>query len=140
MNNCSCISRLEYTRDPTKRKMNDRLLMSQVIMYFNDKFLNSFFNIYFFWERERERENKWGRGRDREEDTESEAGSRLWAASTEPDMGLKPMNLEIMTWAKVSCLTDQVTQAPPNDKFFTFIQHFLFYKAPFVHYFIQVSQ
>ena len=29
-------------------------------------------------------------------DTESEAGSRLWAVSTEPDMGLKPTNCEIM--------------------------------------------
>ena len=33
----------------------------------------------------------------REGDTESEAGSRLWAISTEPDAGLEPMNHEIMT-------------------------------------------
>ena len=37
------------------------------------------------------------KGEEREGDTESEAGSRLSAVSTEPDMGLKPMNLEIMT-------------------------------------------
>ena len=30
-------------------------------------------------------------------DTESEAGSRLLAVSTEPDVGLKLMNHEIMT-------------------------------------------
>ena len=36
-----------------------------------------------------------GRGREREKDTESEAGSRLTAVSTEPDMGLKPTNCEI---------------------------------------------
>ena len=35
--------------------------------------------------------------REREEDTESEAGSRLWAVSTEPDARLKLKNHEIMT-------------------------------------------
>ena len=54
----------------------------------------------------------WGRGREREGDTESEAGCRLWAVSTEPDVGLKPMNLEIMTWAKVGHLPDWTTQSP----------------------------
>ena len=37
------------------------------------------------------------RGSDREGDTESDTGSRLWVVSTEPDMGLKPTNWEIMT-------------------------------------------
>ena len=55
-----------------------------------------FFNLYLFIF-EREREHKQGRGRDREGDTESEAGSSFQAVSTEPDMGLKPMNREIMT-------------------------------------------
>ena len=32
-----------------------------------------------------------------EGDTESEAGSRLPAVGTEPDMGLEPTNREIMT-------------------------------------------
>ena len=32
-----------------------------------------------------------------ERETESEAGSRLPAVSTELDVGLKPMNCEIMT-------------------------------------------
>ena len=36
------------------------------------------------------------REKQREADTESEAGSRLRAVSTEPDMGLEPMNCEIM--------------------------------------------
>ena len=35
-------------------------------------------------------------GAEREGDTESEAGSRLQAVSTEPDMGLKLINREIM--------------------------------------------
>ena len=47
--------------------------------------------------REREREHKQGRGREREEDTDSEAGSRLLDVSTELDIGLEPINLEILT-------------------------------------------
>ena len=46
---------------------------------------------------ERQREHEWGRGREREGDTESDAGSRLQAVSTEPNMGLKPTNRGIMT-------------------------------------------
>ena len=47
--------------------------------------------------RERKMEREQGRGREREGDTESEAGSRLPAVSTEPDVGLEPTDLEIMT-------------------------------------------
>ena len=47
--------------------------------------------------RERETECEQGRSREREGDTESEAGSRPQAVSTEPDVGLKPTNCEIMT-------------------------------------------
>ena len=36
-------------------------------------------------------------GAKREGDTESEAGSRLRAVSTEPDVGLELMNYEIVT-------------------------------------------
>ena len=36
-------------------------------------------------------------GAEREGDTESKAGSRLRAASTEPNAGLEPMNCEIVT-------------------------------------------
>ena len=53
-------------------------------------------NVYlFFRERERGRENEPGRGR--EGDPESEAGSRLRAVSTEPDVGREPRNREIVT-------------------------------------------
>ena len=34
---------------------------------------------------------------EREGDTEFKAGSRLWAVSTEPNVGLEFMNHEIMT-------------------------------------------
>ena len=50
----------------------------------------------------------------REGDTESETGSRLWAVSTEPDVGLELMDREIMTWAEVGRLTDWATQVPPT--------------------------
>ena len=36
-------------------------------------------------------------GPEREGDTESKAGSRLRAVSTEPNVGLEPMNPKIMT-------------------------------------------
>ena len=47
--------------------------------------------------RKKEGHRIWGRGRGRERDTESEAGSRLCAIITEPDMGLQLTNCEIMT-------------------------------------------
>ena len=47
-------------------------------------------------------------------DTESEASSNLWAISTEPDVGLKPMNHEIMTWAEVKLSINWDTQAPSS--------------------------
>ena len=64
----------------------------------------------FIFERESARasEHEWGRDR--------ETGRhRIWAVSTEPDVGLEPMNSEVMTWAEVGCLTDWVTQAPWYD-------------------------
>ena len=61
-----------------------------------------------FWERQ----SVSGGGTEREGDTESEAVSRLWAVSTELDVGLELMNWEIMTWAKVRRSTDWATQAP----------------------------
>ena len=53
-----------------------------------------------------------GGGSEREGDTESEAGSKLWAVSTEPNAGLKLTDREIMAWAEVGRLTDWATQAP----------------------------
>ena len=44
-----------------------------------------------------ERESESGGGAEREGDTESEAGSGLRAVSTEPDVGLEPMNRELVT-------------------------------------------
>ena len=55
---------------------------------------------------DRERQNTSGGGAEREGDTDSEAGSRLLAVGTEPDMGLQLTNREIMTGAEVGRLTD----------------------------------
>ena len=65
--------------------------------------------IYF---RDRKSTSK-GEGQ-RELETESEACSRLWAVSTEPDTGLEPINREIMTWAEVEHLTNWATQVPQD--------------------------
>ena len=58
-----------------------------------------------------------GGGAEREGDTESEAGSRLWAISPEPDAGLELADREIVTWAEVGRSTDWATQAPHNLSF-----------------------
>ena len=63
----------------------------------------------YFWERETECERE---GTEREEDTKSEAGSTLWAVSTEPNVRLELTNHEITAWAKVENLTDWATQVP----------------------------
>ena len=52
----------------------------------------------------REKETECEQGKSREGDTEAEAGSRLRAASTEPNTRLKLTNREIMTQAKVGRL------------------------------------
>ena len=62
----------------------------------------------YFWQRQ----SMNGGGSGREGDTESETGPRLWAVSTEPDVGLELTDREIMTWAEVRRLTDWATQAP----------------------------
>ena len=60
----------------------------------------------FIFERKREGDEQRGG------DTESEAGSRLWAVSTEPDAGLELPKCEIMTRVEVGCLINWATQAP----------------------------
>ena len=57
-------------------------------------FFNVFNSFIYFSERERERERETvsaGEGQ-RARDTDSEVGSRLRAASTEPDVGLELMD------------------------------------------------
>ena len=69
--------------------------------------------IHFLRETERECDQE----KDREGDTESEAGSRHWAVSTEPDVGLKLTIGGIMTWAKVGSSADWATQVPQEGGF-----------------------
>ena len=86
-----------------------------------DNLKKNLVNVYLFLtererERERERDRAWvGEGK-REPETQSKAGSRLWAVSTETDWGLKLMNSEIMTWAKVRCLSYWATQMPCSQR------------------------
>ena len=60
----------------------------------------------YFWQ------SMSGGGAEGEGDPESEAGSRLWAVSTEPDTWLELTDREIMTWAKVGRSSNWATQAP----------------------------
>ena len=53
-------------------------------------------------------------GAEREGDTESEADSRLWALSTEPEVGLELLNKEIMTWVEAGRLTNWAPRAPQD--------------------------
>ena len=53
------------------------------------------FSWSFIFERQRQSASR--RGAERQGDTESEAGSRLRAVGTEPDVGLELTNPEIMT-------------------------------------------
>ena len=72
------------------------------------KMWNDFFlSVYLFVT---DSQSVSGRGAEREGDTECEAGSRLWAVSTEPDAGLELTNQELMAWAKVRHLTDWAPQ------------------------------
>ena len=73
--------------------------------------LCSFFKKLMFL-RKRERQSASGERTKREADTESEAGSKLWAASTEPDVGLELTDSKIMTWIEVRGLTEWATQVP----------------------------
>ena len=58
-------------------------------------FCFNFFNVYFLREREKDRTQVGKRQNERK--TQNEGGSSLQAVSTEPDMGFKLMEHEIMT-------------------------------------------
>ena len=80
----------------------------------------------YFWERERE--NKQGRGTERGRKTIPKG---LCADSKQHDAGLELINHEIITWAKVGCLTEWATQVPLTTKFNAKIDitySFFFYK------------
>ena len=62
-------------------------------------------------ERERDRARVGEGQRERETQNPKQAPGS-WAVSTEPDVGLKLKNREIMTWAQVGRSTDWATPAP----------------------------
>ena len=86
-----------------------------------------FFNVLFIFERQRESVS-WG-GAEREGDTKSKAGSRLWAVSIEPHMGLELVYHKIVTWTEVRSLTKWAAQAPPFRGFI--VLNFTFRYVPF---------
>ena len=79
-----------------------------------ETFLLLFLMFIYFWDRDR----AWAEEGQRERETQDPKQAPGWAVSTEPDVGLKLTDREIMTWAKVGRLTDWATQAPPGDFFF----------------------
>ena len=88
-------------------KYTKALRLSNFWLWVNFIFFICLMFIYF-WERER---NSMSRvGAEREGGTKLEAGYRLWAVRTQPQVGLEPTNREIKTWAKVRHLTDWATQ------------------------------
>ena len=58
-------------------------------------FRKKIFLTFIHFLRDKERQSASGGGAEREGDTESEAGSRLRAVSTEPDVGLELTDHEI---------------------------------------------
>ena len=70
----------------------------------------------FIFKRERERMQAGDGQRERETQNPNEQGSRLWAVSAEPNAATSD---EIMTCAKVGCLTDWATQVPQAVIFIT---------------------
>ena len=73
---------------------------------------------------QRETECKLGRGREREGDTEIEAGSRLRAVSTEPDVGLELTGLQDHDLSQSQTL-NQLSHpgTPKNVKVLPFVLH-----------------
>ena len=101
-----------------------------VFRLFSTSFRKRCFKFYFvftfihFWETETQSTSRGWAGR--EGDTESEAGSRLWAISTEPNTGLELMDHEIMTWAEVGHLTDGATQVLLEILNYIYVLHYIF--------------
>ena len=56
-----------------------------------------YFLMFYFWETERQNMSRGGA----EREGDSRIQSRLWAVSTEPNVGLELTNREIMTWSEV---------------------------------------
>ena len=100
-----------WHRARTHRPQDHDLSWSQTLKRLSHPGTPSFLMfLFYFWERESVSRG----GAEREGDTESEAGSRVWAVSTEPNVGLELTDHKIMTWTEVGCLTDWATQAPQD--------------------------
>ena len=117
---CLCLKNKYYKNSKkwiqgsTKNSHISSTWIKQVLLLglLQEKLTPPFFHLYFL--RDRERQSMSGGGAERVGDTESQAGSRLWTVSTEPDMGLKLTDHKIMAWAKVGSSADWATQVPQN--------------------------
>ena len=75
------------------------------------------FTFIYFWETEWDK--AWAGEGERQKETQNlkQAPGSEQVVSTEPDVGLKPTNCEIMTWAEVRRSTDWATEAPQGKAF-----------------------
>ena len=73
-------------------------------VYINNFFENFFLMFIYFWDRERQSMSRGGA--EREGDTESEAGSRIWAVSTEHDARLELTSCE--SWPELSQMLNEL--------------------------------
>ena len=87
-------------------------------------FKKNFLMFIYFWERQRQNASELRT--ETEGDTESKAGSRLRAASTEPEVGPKPMNREIVTWAETKSRTLNWLSHPGAPTLYYFFKVYLF--------------
>ena len=81
-------------------------------------FKKNFYYIYSFL-RDKEKQSTSGGGADREGDTESEAGSRLWAVSTEPAVGLKSQTSRSWPEPKSDVQPTELARCPNLTEYFS---------------------
>ena len=91
-----------------------------------------FFNVFIYF-LDRERQSMSRGGAEREGDTDSEAGSRLWAVSTEPDVGPELRNSgTVRSWPELKSDT-QPTEPSRNPWAWVFLILFLTKRLDIVH-------
>ena len=90
-----------------RKKMTKKRMFAELFNCWNDPWEKIFLVFIYFWESA----SRWRSERERE--------GPKWALCWQQIVGLELMSGEIMTWAKVGCLTNWATQAPQESKTFT---------------------
>ena len=101
----SCQHRARHgapTHKPWDRDLTWSWMLNQLSHPGTPREWESFFFSTFIYLWDRERQSMNGRGAEREGDTESEACSRLWAVSIEPDVDSNPRTLRLLPALKFS--------------------------------------